>query len=63
MGTTDKTAAIRQKRLRERKAQELAECRALQALIDELTENLELSDAQKWQHLLHCVELNEKQNT
>lgn len=63
MGTTDKTAAARQKRLRERRAKELAECRALQALINELTENLELSDTEKWQHLLHCVELNEKQNT
>ena len=52
MGTTDKTAAERQKRLRERRAKELAECRTLKAAIDELTEDLELSDAQKWQRLL-----------
>lgn len=52
MGTTDKTAAERQKRFRERRAQALAECEALQALIDELTENLELSDTEKWRLLI-----------
>lgn len=52
MGTTDKTAAIRQKRLRERKAKVLDEHKALQATINELKENLKLSDAKKWQTLL-----------
>lgn len=52
MGTTDKTGAERQKRFRERRAKALAEYEALQALIDELTENLELSDTEKWQLLL-----------
>lgn len=52
MGTTDKTAATRQKRLRERRAKELDECRTLKAAIDELTEDLELSDTEKWQQLV-----------
>ena len=51
MGTTDKTAAERQKRFRERRAKVLIECQALQALINELKEDLELSDAQKWRTL------------
>lgn len=55
MGTTDKTAAIRQKRLRERRAKALAEYQALQDLIDELAENLQLSDAEKWQMLLKKI--------
>lgn len=52
MGTTDKTAAERQRRFRERKAKALAEHQTLQALIDELTENLKLNDAQRWQQLI-----------
>lgn len=52
MGTTDKTAAIRQKRMRERKAKAIAEYKALQAAIDELKENLELTDAEKWRQLI-----------
>ena len=52
MGTTDKTGAERQKRFRDRRAKTLAECQALQALINELKENLQFSDAEKWQLLL-----------
>ena len=55
MGTTDKTAAERQKRYRKRKAKAFAEYNALQATIDELTEDLKLSDAEKWQLLLKKV--------
>lgn len=55
MGTTDKTAAERQKRFRERKAKAFAEYNALQATIDELTKDLKLSDADKWQLLLKKV--------
>lgn len=52
MGTTDKTGAERQKRFRERKAKALADYQTLQALIDELKEDLELNDTQKWRQLI-----------
>lgn len=60
MGTTDKTAAIRQKRMRERRAKELTECRTLKAAIDELTENLEITDAQRWQQLNELIQTKER---
>lgn len=58
MGTTDKTAAARQKRLRERRAKAIAEYHALQALINELTENLQLNDAERWCLLLKKIRVH-----
>lgn len=55
MGTTDKTAAARQKRLRERKAQALAEYQAQQAGIDALIEDSKLTDAERWQLFINKV--------